>query len=72
MDKIYDIDFAKVIRNSIKANPSIADSDIINKLKKIPDSDLVLVTKIFNSPKLKIIAIDPINPDFISNYIRFR
>ena len=72
VDKIYDVDFAKVIRDSIKVNPTIADSTIVDKLKKILDTDLVLVTKVFNSPKLKIINVDKIDPTLISNYIKFR
>lgn len=71
-DKIYDVDFAKIVRDSISANPNIADPAIVDKLKLIPDNDLVLVTKAFNSPKLKIIDVDKIDANFISNNIKFR
>lgn len=71
-DKIYDIDFAKVIMDSINANPSIANLDIVNKLKKIPLNDLVLITKVFNTPKIKIIDVNRIDVDLISKYIKFR
>lgn len=71
-DKIYDIDFARFVRDGIRANPNLADSSVVAKLKDIPDNDLVLVTKTFNTPKITIIDVDKVDTDLISKNIKFR
>lgn len=70
---IYDVDVAKAIKDSIKANPNIvADVAINTKLSSISDNDMVMVTKKFNSPMLKIVAVDKIDPAFVMSHIKFR
>ena len=71
-DVIYDIDFAKVVKDSIAANPSIAGSSVTTKLDLIDDTDLVMVTKKFNSPVLKIVDVDRIDSDFVTSHITFK
>jgi hypothetical protein len=70
--KLYDVDFAKDVRDSIAANPTLADKSVMDKLKSIPDYDFVLVTKVFNSPKLKIIDVDKVDSDFVSIHVKYR
>jgi hypothetical protein len=65
----YDIDLAEDVKAALDHNPSFAGKKIKDKLAKIDDDELVLVTKKFIDYRLKVTNINLVDEEYLRKHL---